>query len=59
MNKTTRQARANQKYEQAAMAADRARTNRPSVAFERAARLITEGNAIKAGRPVPKHAKGG
>lgn len=54
MNKTTRQAKANQKFEQAASLADR--NTKPS--REKAARAITEGNAIKAGRPVPKHAKG-
>lgn len=54
MNKTTRQNEANKRFEQAAALSNR-NTN-PS--REKAARIITEGNAIKAGRPVPKRAKG-
>ena len=50
---TTREQRANQKFEQAARKAGR---GTPS-AREDAARLMTQGNAIKAGRPVPSYAK--
>ena len=50
---TTREQRANQKFEQAARQAGR---GTPS-AREDAARLMTQGNAIKAGRPVPSYAK--
>lgn len=50
---TTREHRANQKFEQAARKAGR---GTPS-AREDAARLITQGNAIKAGRPIPSYAK--
>ncbi len=47
---TAREQRAEQKFEQAARQADRGtRAGR-----EAAARLITQGNAIKAGRPVGK-----
>lgn len=49
-----REKRADQKFEQAAGLADR----NTKLSREKAARAITEGNAIKAGRPVPKHAKG-
>ena len=52
---TTREQRAEQKFEQAARQADRGtRAGR-----EAAARLITQGNAIKAGRPIPGYAKTG
>lgn len=50
---TAREQRANQKFEQAARKASR---GTPS-AREDAARLITQGNAIKAGRPIPSCAK--
>ena len=46
--------RAAQKFEQAAKRADLG--TRP--AREDAARLLTQGNAIKAGRPIPAYAKG-
>lgn len=52
---TAREQRANQKFEQAARKASR---GTPS-AREDAARLITQGNAIKAGRPIPGYAKTG
>ena len=52
---TTREQRADQKFEQAARQADR---GTPS-AREDAARLMTQGNAIKAGRPIPGYAKTG
>lgn len=51
---TQREKRADQKFEDAAKQADRHTT--PS--REKAARLITQGNAIKMGRPIPKYAKG-
>lgn len=47
--------RADQKFEQAARAADR--HTRPG--REQAARLITQGNAIKRGAPVPRHGRDG
>lgn len=50
---TTREQRADQKFEQAARKAGR---GTPS-AREDAARLMTQGNAIKAGRPIPGYAK--
>ena len=50
---TAREQRANQKFEQAARKASR---GTPS-AREDAARIITQGNAIKAGRPIPSCAK--
>lgn len=53
MKPTPRTQKANEKLEQAAKSADRNTT--PS--REKAARLITQANAIKAGRPVPKYAK--
>ena len=49
---TTREQRADQKFEQAARQAGR---GTPS-AREDAARLMTQGNAIKAGRPIPGYA---
>ena len=52
---TAREQRAEQKFEQAARQADQGtRAGR-----EAAARLITQGNAIKAGRPIPGYAKTG
>ena len=50
---TQRTKRANEKFEQAAQQADK--HTRPS--REKAARLITQGNAIKAGRPIPSYAR--
>ena len=52
---TAREQRADQKFEQGARQADRG--TRP--AREDAARLITQGNAIKAGRPIPGYATTG
>ena len=49
---TTREQRANQKFEQAARKASR---GTPS-AREDAARLIAHANAVKARRPVPEYA---
>lgn len=49
----SRKQRADEKFEQAA-ATDRS----TDAGREKAARLITQGNAIKMGRPVPKYAKG-
>ena len=53
MKTPTRAQRANEKLEQAAKQADKG--TKP--ARENAARLITQANAIKAGRPIPAHAK--
>ena len=52
---TTREQRADQKFEQAARQASRGTRQ----AREDAARLMTQGNAIKAGRPIPGYAKTG
>ena len=52
---TTREQRAAQKFEQAARQLSRGTRQ----AREDAARLITQGNAIKAGRPIPGYAKTG
>lgn len=54
-DKAARDRRADQKFEQAAKAADR--HTRPG--REQAARLITQGNAIKRGQPVPRHGRDG
>ena len=55
MTKTaSREQRVHQKLEQAAKAADRG--TRPG--REESARLVTQANSIKAGRPVPSWAKG-
>lgn len=53
MKKTDRIKAANEKLERAAKEADK--NTRPG--REAAARLITQANAIKAGRPIPSYAK--
>lgn len=60
-SKAARQRAADKKFEQAAASADRARTNGASPAREKAARLMTEGNALVRGAKVPKwlYGKGG
>ena len=50
-----RHQRAEQKFEQAAAQADKGTRH----GREEAARLLTQGNAIKAGRPIPGYAKTG
>lgn len=51
--KSDRQAQVSAKLEQAAKSIDKGTTP----AREKAARLITQANAIKGGRPIPAHAE--
>ena len=53
MKKTQRQHRADELLERAANAADRGTKQ----GRDQAARLITQSNAVKRGRPIPAHAK--
>ena len=53
MKKTQRQHRADELLERAANAADRGTKQ----GRDQAARLITQSNAVKRGRPIPAYAK--